>query len=320
MTKTLAIAFNTFKEAVRNRVLYVLLFFSVLILFGAWLASTLSIERPERIVRDLGVAAINVISGLIAVFVGIGLVYNDLDKKTIYTVVSKPISRWQFIVGKYIGLLGTILVNVLIMTWVFCTVLHLRDAFTTEAMNDALYKPVGGGLYEYVGAGSHLWYIASSAVGALLKGAANILSLGFYSTEITQGLFLASVLTMLEMMVIVSFAVLFSSFSTPTLSAFLTAFVWVIGKGNQELHLLAQSLMRKAGGTTESMNLSQELIYYFAMLSSHVAPNLELFNQRPQIADFAPVVVSPLSLTYGLVYSAAIVAIAVLIFERRNFK
>ncbi|MDX2176795.1 MAG: ABC transporter permease subunit [Candidatus Sumerlaeia bacterium] len=320
MTKTLAIALNTFKEAVRNRVLYVLLFFSVLILFGAWLASTLSIERPERIVRDLGVAAINIISGLIAVFVGIGLVYNDLDKKTIYTVVSKPISRWQFLVGKYIGLLGTILVNVLIMTWVFCTVLHLRDAFTDEATNQAIYRQLESGAYEYKGALAHLGYVATSIIGAVLKGAANILSLGFYSTPITEGLFLASVLTMLEMMVIVSFAVLFSSFSTPTLSAFLTAFVWVIGKGNQELYLLAQSLMKKAGGTTETMDASQELIYHFAKFSAHIAPNLELFNQRPQIADFAPVVVSPMALAYGIVYSAGIIAISVLIFERRNFK
>jgi ABC-type transport system involved in multi-copper enzyme maturation permease subunit len=115
MQRIAAIAVNTFKEAVRNRVLYVLLFFSVLIMFGAWVASTLSIDDELKIVRDLGAFAINFISVLIAVFVGIGLVYNDLDKKTIYTIVSKPINRWEFLLGKYFGLMLTIAVNVLIM-------------------------------------------------------------------------------------------------------------------------------------------------------------------------------------------------------------
>src|SRR6056297_2678533 len=97
--KVLAIAFHTFKEAVRNRVLYVLLFFAVLILLGAWVASSLAIFGQEKIIRDLGVAAINIISVLIAVFVGLGLVSNDLERKTIYTIVSKPISRWHFLLG-----------------------------------------------------------------------------------------------------------------------------------------------------------------------------------------------------------------------------
>lgn len=321
MSKVLAIAVNTFKEAVRNRVLYVLLFFSVLILIGAWVASTLSIERPERIVRDLGAAAINVISGLIAVFVGIGLVYNDLDKKTIYTVVSKPISRWQFLVGKYLGLMLTIAVNVAIMTFVFCVVLYMRDGLSEDALNKNIYKSLGPGEgYEYLGAGAHLLYLAKTLVISVGKGALSVVSLGFWSQEITQGLVAASLLTLMEMAIVVSFAVLFSSFSTPTLSAFLTAIVWVIGKGNEDLWLLVQNVLRKTGGDPSQLAGSDVFVYWFAQFCAHVAPNLELFNKRPAIAEFKPVTIDAYALAYGAVYSTMVILLAITIFRSRNFK
>ncbi len=320
MSHILPIAINTFREAVRNRVLYVLLFFSVLILLGAWVASTLSIEAPERIVRDLGVGAINIISGLIAVFVGIGLVYNDLDKKTIYTIVSKPISRWHFIAGKYLGLLLTIFVNVLIMTWVFCTVLHMRNAFASDALTEHLTERGADGMLQSKGALAALWYYASQFLLAIARGLLNIASLGLYSTEITQGLFAASLMTMLEMAIITAFAVLFSSFSSPTLSAFMTAIVWIIGKGNQDLYLLTLNLLRKTGGNFEALSTGDKLVYYFAQGASHIAPNLEVFNPRGAIAAFQPVPIDAYTVLYGVVYAAGVVSIASMIFQRRNFK
>lgn len=320
MNKIAAIAWNTFKEAVRNRVLYVLLFFALLILIAATVVSTLSIEQPERIVRDLGVASINVISGLIAVFVGIGLVYNDLDKKTIYTVVSKPIKRWHFLVGKYLGLLLTIFVNVMVMTWLFAWVLELRYAFSDAMVEKNLFVLTETGEYFSKGPGATLWYGLSSIVGGAGKALLNVLSLGNYSTaNLTSGLFLSSVLTMLEMAVVVAFAVLFSSFSTPTLSAFLTAITWVIGKMNQDLYLLAETLIKKKGDA-ETMALSDQLIYWFAYGSSHVAPNLEVFNKREAIAYFEPVVIEPYSVAYCIGYSAMVLVVAAIVFERRNFK
>ncbi len=320
MSNILPIAINTFREAVRNRVLYVLLFFSVLILLGAWVASTLSIEAPERIVRDLGVGAINIISGLIAVFVGIGLVYNDLDKKTIYTIVSKPISRWHFIAGKYLGLLLTIFVNVLVMTWVFCTVLHLRNAFSADAMTEHLMQRGADGVLQSKGALAGMWYYASQLLLAIAKGFLNIASLGFYSTDITSGLFAASLMTMLEMSIITAFAVLFSSFSSPTLSAFMTAIVWVIGKGNQDLYLLTLNLLRKTGGDFEALTQGEKIVYYFAQAASHLAPNLEVFNPRGAVAAFQPVVIDVYTVVYGVAYAVGVVALASMIFQRRNFK
>ncbi len=323
--KIAAIALNTFKEAVRNRVLYVLLFFSILIMLGAWVASTLSIDDETKIVRDLGAGAINFIALLIAVFVGIGLVYNDLDKKTIYTIISKPISRWHFLVGKYLGLLLTIAVNVLFMTWIFCTVLYLRGYFAGDVMFEALTYRDEEGYRVYRGLFAHGWYLLWSTIKALVFGLLHVLMfgmegvLGIEGAAATQGLFLTSVLTILEMGVVTAFAVLFSSFSSPTLSAFMTVIVFVIGRLNQELYLFADTMVQRAGGI-EALGGGQMVAYYFSVAAAHLCPNLAVFNQRRELAEFQEIQLGLLDISYGIAYTAMILAIAVIVFNRRNFK
>ena len=319
MSKVIAIAVNTFKEAVRNRVLYVLLFFSILIMLGAWVASTLAIDDETRIVRNLGVAAINLISVLIAVFVGIGLVYNDLDKKTIYTIISKPISRWQFLLGKYLGLMLTIAVNVLFMTWMFCSVLHFRTAISPGVMSAAINHTTPEGVFVAAGPVQQLTYIIVAIIKSLGLGLFHLLSLGYDGQELTTGLFTSSMMTILEMSVITSFAVLFSAFSTPTLSAFLTVIVFIIGRLNQDLYDFAQSMASRAGGV-ENLAGGQLFTYYFATGSAYICPNLEFFNVRPQLTKLAPIQVPLEHIAYGIVYTTLVIVISVIVFNRRNFK
>ncbi|HNM46220.1 MAG TPA: hypothetical protein PKH51_04310 [Candidatus Sumerlaeota bacterium] len=320
MTKIYAIAINTFKEAVRNRVLYVLLFFSLLIMLGAWVASTLSIDKESVILRNLGVGAINIISLLIAVFVGIGLVYNDLDKKTIYTIVSKPISRWQFLLGKYLGLLLTIAVNVLVMTFVFAAVLNFREYISDDNLMKGITSTDSAGNMVYKGGFAHVMYYVVSFFKAIVSGLWHVLSLGFDGVEITKGLFTTSMLTIMEMSIITAFGVLFSSFSTPILSAFLTVIVFTIGRLNVNLYLFAQQMLEHAGRNIENLNKGQQLAYYFATGAAYICPNLEVYNYRKQIADMANISVPPLDILYGFVYSTLVMVIAIMIFNRRNFK
>jgi len=311
ISKIFAIALNTFKEAVRNRVLYVLLLFAILILLGAWVASTLAIFGQDRIVRDLGVAAINIVSVLIAIFVGLNLVYNDLDKKTIYTIVSKPISRWQFLVGKYFGLLLTIYVNILVMSFFFIAVLYFREYTADEVLSQMAFDGTSG-------AGMMVYY-ATSVVQSLFRALLTVVTLGLYHNEVTGGIMIATLLTMLEMAVIVSFAVLFSSFSTPTLSAFLTLFVFVIGRMNEDLYYFTLLMTRRSGGY-ENLEGGQVIVFWFSRLASHVSPNLSVFDQRANIAQFAPLEITAYSVVYGFAYATGVLLVAALIFNRRNFK
>lgn len=110
-----AVAGNTLREAVRNRVLYGLLFFAVALIGTGVLLSTLSYVERERILQDVGLAAIRLMSALIAILVGIGLVHKEIDRRTIFTVLSKPIPRSSFLLGKYLGLLVTLWLQIAIM-------------------------------------------------------------------------------------------------------------------------------------------------------------------------------------------------------------
>ncbi len=121
--KVWAIAFNTFREAVRDKILYALLFFALLMIAGSVLVADLTIGEYDKILKDLGLAAINIFGVMIAVFVGIGLVWKEIERKTIYTIATKPVARWQFLLGKYLGLVLTLAVEVLLMSVGFALML-----------------------------------------------------------------------------------------------------------------------------------------------------------------------------------------------------
>lgn len=102
--RILAVAHNTFREAVRDKVLYVLLFFAGSTILGSKALGWISIGQDIKIVKDISLASVSVFGVLIAIFVGTNLVYKEVDKRTIYTILCRPMRRWEFIVGKYVGM------------------------------------------------------------------------------------------------------------------------------------------------------------------------------------------------------------------------
>src|ERR671918_801695 len=111
MGATLAIAVNVFRESVRDKVLYNLVFFAVLLIATSYLLGQLTAGQEVKIIKDLGLAASSVFGLFIAVFIGIGLVSKEVERRSIYCLLSKPISRPMFIFGKYAGLVLTLAVN-----------------------------------------------------------------------------------------------------------------------------------------------------------------------------------------------------------------
>ncbi len=112
----LAIALNTFREAIRDRILYLLLVFALAIIGAARLLALLTVGSEVKIVKDLGLSAISIFGVLTAVFVGVSLVYKEIERKTVLTLLANPVRRWQFMLGKYLGLLGVLALNVTLMT------------------------------------------------------------------------------------------------------------------------------------------------------------------------------------------------------------
>lgn len=117
-----ALAGNTVREAVRSRLFYTLLFFGMALILTGVLVSTLSYVESERIVQDVGLSAIRLLSVGIAIFLGVGVIHNEIDRRTIYTILSKPVSRAQFVLGKYLGLVATVELLLLAMSAAFALV------------------------------------------------------------------------------------------------------------------------------------------------------------------------------------------------------
>jgi ABC-type transport system involved in multi-copper enzyme maturation permease subunit len=110
------VAINTFREAMRDRVLYNLVLFALLMIGAAILVGGVSIGIVQLVIINLGLSSISVFGLVMAIFIGVGLVYKEIEKRTLYSLLAKPIRRWQFLVGKYAGLLLTLVVNTAFMT------------------------------------------------------------------------------------------------------------------------------------------------------------------------------------------------------------
>jgi ABC-type transport system involved in multi-copper enzyme maturation permease subunit len=151
------VALNMFRESVRDKVLYNLVFFALLLIAASYLIGQLTAGQDVKMIKDLGLAATSVFGLFIAVFIGIGLVSKEVERRSIYSVLSKPITRWQLLLGKYLGLVLTLAVNLAFMTAALFVVLTgmawmsgapVAQAWAVPALDPALLKAVGLTFFE----------------------------------------------------------------------------------------------------------------------------------------------------------------------------
>jgi ABC-type transport system involved in multi-copper enzyme maturation permease subunit len=253
-----AIARNAFREAVRDRVLYNLVLFVLLLTGASIFIGELSGGQERKVIVDLGLSAMLLFGVFIAIFVGVGLVYKEIERRTIYAVFSKPVGRGEFLVGKYLGLCLTLLVNVLVMG---------------------------------VGVSLALLYV----------------SRGW--DPLIPTIWPAVLLIYMELMLLTAVALLFSSFSSPALSALLTFMVFIIGHFSADLKSFAASL-----GSTSARYVFTGLYYLLPNLANYSFISPAAHGRAPSAGFvFATAL-------YAIVYIAVILAAATLVFSRRNFK
>jgi Cu-processing system permease protein len=138
MHSLMVVAGNTFRETIRDKILYNLVLFAILLIGASVLLGTLTIGEQARIVNDLGLSAINLVAVLIAIFVGIGLVTKEIERRTVYTILARPITRVQFVLGKYLGLALIVIVNITIMFGMFLATVWFSD----NAVHGSLFQAV----------------------------------------------------------------------------------------------------------------------------------------------------------------------------------
>jgi ABC-type transport system involved in multi-copper enzyme maturation permease subunit len=249
-----AIALNTFKEAVRDRILYLIAFFGAGAIVFSRVLALLTVGDRLKIIKDVGLASLSLFGTLMAVLIGTGLVYKEIDKKTIFTLLSKPISRGAFLVGKFAGLVLTLAVMLGLMSLLFLVILF------------------------------------------------------FHSFRFEAALLVAILYIFIELVLITAVAIFFSCFSTPILSSIFTLSFYLIGHTSWGLKALIQKIPPGVGRT-----LAKGL---FVLL-----PDLEALNFKTEVVH--GIAVPPAALVNGLLYAACytafVLALAVLVFRKRDF-
>lgn len=136
------VALHVFRDSVRDKVLYSIVAFAVILMVASYVIGQLTAGQDVKIIKDLGLAAMSLLGTFMAVFIGIGLVAREIDRRSIHALLVKPIRRHEFIVGKYIGLVGTLLANLTVMTVAFYAVLAYIAYTLPPAALKALPTPV----------------------------------------------------------------------------------------------------------------------------------------------------------------------------------
>jgi len=253
MNTVFLIAVNTVRETVRNKVLYNILFFAIGIIllsisFGEW-----SVFARVQVMQDFGLATMSIAGMLLAVFIGVGMLGKEITARTLYNVLVKPVRRYEFVIGKWLGLLTTLFLNFAIMTLVFWAVTAGMGGKTNPALLPAILL---------------IW---------------------------------------VELAVVVSVSILFSTVTTPMLAAIFTLAFYIAGHYNDLLELETVSADSPLFGTV------LKAIYY-------LLPNLEHFNIRSRIVyDLGvPSGYIGLALLYGALYTGLFLLVSCLIFDRKD--
>jgi len=251
----LAIARNTIREALRERVALIAVVFGLAMVLASQVLAPLALGEGKKIVTDFGLAGSSLLATLLAITLGTSLLYKEVERRTIYSVMAKPVRRTEFLVGKFLGLWSTGAALLAVTTLMVLAVL-------TVAYRDTP------------------WVLAGSLA-----------------------------LTLVEIGIVTSFVVFYSSFTTPGLAAFFTLTSIVAG------HFAEDLLYFGTHGGTSAFGAVTTVAYW-------VLPHLSVFNARGLVVHGVPVPPERLlfAAAYGLLYMGALLAAASAIFERREFR
>jgi Cu-processing system permease protein len=303
-----AIAINTFREAVRDKVLYgVLALASGVLLFTLALAE-LSLYQQERVVLDVGLASISLFSVIVAIFLGSSLLYKEIERKTLYVILPKPIRRHEFLLGKYFGIAVTAAVFIAIMgsiqLWVTAVQMG-APAWLVYGVPPAAIASLALAMWRVEDRTAVLLPWALCVLGATAASSAG-------TGVPTLAILAALVLTFAEVLVLSAVALLFSSFSTPFLTGALSLGVWLVGRSADEM------------ATMRSNALTEEMKGFLRLLA-RIVPNFHLFVPgRHVLTQEVPLeggllVYLATTIGYALAYAAVLLTFAALVFRRRDF-
>ncbi len=255
MRGALTIARMTVLEARRNKITWSLLFFCLVLVFNSFLFQEVTIAAHDRILRDVGLAAIGLFGLLLSVFLGVSVVSREVERRTVYILLTKPIGRADYLLGKLLGVWLTL-------------ILSLGMMFVAFLLESVLYRaPIDAVVFQC------FW------------------------------------LMLMEFLLIASFSILASTFTSSAMSAFMSIGLYLIGHLSTDLQFFASK------SDSEVTRTAGALLYY-------LLPNLERLNLKTPASLMATVPASQVigATGYAALYVAAFFALAVALFRRRDMK
>ena len=266
--RILAIALNTFREAVRDRVLLGVVAVASGVLLFTLALGELSLEQEARVIEDIGLASISLFSVAVAVFLGSSLLYKEIERKTLYVILPKPVRRWEFLLGKLFGITATGVVFVATMGALQLLVMAAQPAWERGEGLGPLALTVGA-MIVALGRGRRVARDATSLpelAATVVAGHGVAVGPALWALALNAG----------EVLVLAAVALLFSSFSTPFLTGLLTLGVWLVGRSAGSM------------GTMESPLLPEAVRSLRHGLARGV-PNYQLFVPGRLALDLSPI-------------------------------
>lgn len=255
MHRVIAVLENTFKESLRQKILLLLVVFAILLIVISFFMEPFALGEAPKIMRDFGLATASLFGVLTTIIIGSTLIRKDVEKKTIYTVLSKPVKRSEIILGKFLGLSALVAVLILAMLIIQQLVIFV------------------------------------------------------YEGAFDPRLLIALPFTIIEIMVLLGILLLFSSFSSTTLTSIMGVIFFVVGHAMPDLKIFAE-------------HTQAALLKYVAYGFYYALPNLENFNLRIDLAYGLKLQPDQIifSMCYGVIYIVLLLYITKLVFQGREFK
>ncbi len=250
-----AIASNGFREVIRDRILYLIGVFALLLVIALRFLPEISATTENKIFLDVGLAAIELLGVIVAVFVGTGLINKEIEKRTVLVLIPKPLGRAEFIIGKHLGLSGVLAVLTLAMTAIYLILLSFSK----------IEYPIG--------------------------------------TILVSTLYLFLMLSLLT-----AVALVFGVFTSSLLATLLTFAVYLMGNLSRDIVTFG-SISRNSSVE----KLSQGLYLVLPDLSRLNLKNEAVYGILPSAQTLLG------NAVYGVFYTVLLLAIAILIFSRREF-
>jgi ABC-type transport system involved in multi-copper enzyme maturation permease subunit len=310
LARVFAIAMNTYREAVRARVLYGLFALALATAVYSLFVATLSLHQEARVVADVGAASVSLYAVLVAIVLGSTSLYRELELKTIFPILSRPLRRWEYLVGRYLGTLATLAVFVAIDA---AAVLFL---LATQTWDTGLPKLGAAALAMLAVLGLLLWRARYSRVFVVVPWSLALFLVAYLmsaSAGAERQLVVAqALLTVSEVAVVAAVATLFSSFSTPFLTAAFTLMLFVVGRSADTLAHVPPKLYG-------------EWMVRFSRTVSWCVPNLQIYVPARALllgeVDGKPVwPYVGAAAAHAAAWAVVLLVLSAIVFRRRDFQ